>query len=56
VNDENRRLGNGVELRVGDHDRDLDDPVAVRVEPGHLHVEPREIVLVLRHLPGCARN
>ena len=32
---------------VGHDQRHLDDAVAVRIEPGHFHVDPREIVLIL---------
>jgi hypothetical protein len=42
-------LGDGVELAVGYHDRHFDDAVALGREAGHLHVEPDQIVLVLRH-------
>jgi hypothetical protein len=35
-------LGHDVELVVGDQRGDLDDGVALRVQPGHLQVEPDE--------------
>jgi hypothetical protein len=50
VDGEHRRLGDRRELGVGHDDRDLDDPVAVGIEPRHLHVEPGEVVRVLRHV------
>jgi hypothetical protein len=37
-------------VRIGDDYGDLDDPVPVRVESGHLHVQPNEIILILSHV------
>ena len=40
VNDEIRTLGDDLELGVGDQAGDLEHVLGVRVEPGHLHVDP----------------
>ena len=37
----------GVELRAGHDDGDLDDAVAVRVQAGHLAVDPDQVLVVL---------
>ena len=42
-------LGEHGELRVRDQQRDLDDAVGVRLQAGHLHVDPDEVVGVARH-------
>ena len=44
---QHRTLGDHLELHVGDHDRDLEYAIAVRIQPAHLHVEPHQIVLVV---------
>jgi hypothetical protein len=49
VHDQHRSLGDRGEPGVGHDDGDLEDPVAVRIEAGHLHVEPDEMIRVLRH-------
>jgi hypothetical protein len=49
MHDQHRRLGDRSERAVGDHQRDLDDAVGLRFEPGHLHVDPDQVVGVLRH-------
>ena len=49
VDDPHRRFGDGVELAVGDDQRDFDDPVAVGLEPGHFEVDPDETARVLGH-------
>jgi len=46
---DHRRFGNGVELRVGDHDRDLDDAIGIGLQAGHFHVQPDEVILILCH-------
>jgi hypothetical protein len=46
VDDPHRRFGNRVEAGIGDHQRDLDDAVGVRIETRHLHVDPDEVVAV----------
>src|SRR2546430_6243160 len=49
VDHHDRALGDGGELRIGDQPRDLDDPVGVGLQPGHLHVDPDKVVLVHGH-------
>ena len=49
VDDEQRACGEHGELRIGDQHRDLDDAVGVRLQAGHLHVDPDEVVGVARH-------
>src|SRR5882762_1525542 len=49
AHDQDRSLGDGVQLRIGDDDRDFDDAIPVRIESGHFHVQPEKVVLVLRH-------
>ena len=55
-----RRLGDGVEIRVGDDHCDLEDAVAVGNEARHLHVYPDQRGLVLCHSivrrPGLCHN
>src|SRR5882672_12659409 len=48
VHDQYRCLGDHVQSRIGNDDRNLDDTVGVGIEAGHLHVQPDEIILVLR--------
>ena len=48
VNRHHRALHPNTNLRVGDNDGDLDDAVAVRVQPRHLEVDPHQVVLVRR--------
>src|SRR5690554_5706862 len=50
---QHRTLGQYVELGVGDHCGDLDDDVLVRIQPGHLQVNPDQIVGVF-HGGSCA--
>src|SRR5256886_16020853 len=49
VDHHDRALGDGGELRIGDQQRDLDDPVGVGLQPGHLHDDPDKVVLVHGH-------
>ena len=49
VQDEHRAFGHRDELRIGDEQRDLDDAIGVRLQSGHLHVDPDEVVLVGGH-------
>ena len=49
MDDPHRRFGDGVEIAVGDDERDFDDPVGLGLEPGHLHVDPDEAACVLGH-------
>ena len=50
------------ELGVGDHHRDLDDAVLVRLQAGHLHVDPDQVLVVPRQhgarfgRGGCLRR
>ena len=46
---QHRAFGDGVEIAVGDDDGDFDDVISLRHEAGHFHIDPDEIVLVLRH-------
>jgi hypothetical protein len=49
VNHQYRRLAQDVELAVSGNHRHFDDAVGFRVQPGHFHVEPDEVVLILCH-------
>ncbi|MNT59645.1 hypothetical protein D3C72_1971740 [compost metagenome] len=49
VHDQHRRFGDHVQLTVGDHHRDFDDAVGVWFQPGHFHVQPDEMLGILRH-------
>jgi hypothetical protein len=42
---EHRAFDTQRELRVGDDDRDLDDPVAIGVEAGHFEVDPDQVLV-----------
>jgi hypothetical protein len=57
VDDDLVALAQLVQLRIGDQQRNLDDPVGVRRQPGHLHVDPDQVALVLRHsfIPPTSR-
>ena len=44
VDREHRTFDAPRDLRVGDHDRDLDDAITIRVEPRHLEVDPDKVV------------
>jgi hypothetical protein len=39
-------FGDDVQIAVGDQRRDLEDRVGVRIEPGHLQVDPDQVVVV----------
>ena len=41
-----RPLGDDVEVLVGDHGGDLDDLVAVGQQPGHLQIDPDQILVI----------
>ncbi len=45
-------FGNEFELGVGDHDRDLEHAVGIRIQSGHFHVDPYEIVLAVALAAG----
>jgi error-prone DNA polymerase len=49
ADDPDRRYGDRVEITVGDHKRDFDDPVGLGLQPGHLHVDPDQAACVLGH-------
>ena len=51
MNDPDRRFGHRDEIRIGHDQRDLDDAVGGRLETGHLHVDPDQVVGVLGHGP-----
>jgi hypothetical protein len=42
-------FGHRVEVTVGDDERHFDDAIGVRLEAGHLHVDPDEAACVLGH-------
>jgi hypothetical protein len=46
---QHRRFGNGVELAVSNHHGHFNNAVVVRIQPGHFHVQPDEVVLILCH-------
>ena len=50
VNHQHRAFGDGVEVRIGDDDRDFDNAVGLGNEPGHFHIYPDEIILILCHM------
>ena len=45
---EDRAFDAASELRVGHHDRDLDDAIGFREKTGHLEVDPDQVLLVAR--------
>ena len=47
------RLSDDGQRRVGHHQRNFDDAIAVRPEAGHLHVDPDQSGCVLRHQLLC---
>jgi hypothetical protein len=49
MHDQHRRLSDRGQRAVGDHERDLDDAIGLRPEPRHLHVDPDQMIGVLRH-------
>lgn len=49
VHDQHRPLRQHLQIRRGDDGGDLEDVALVRVEPGHLQVDPDEVVGALRH-------
>ena len=54
VHRNHRPLRQGVELAVGDNGRDFDHHIVVRIEAGHLHIYPDQVVGVLHEarFPG----
>ena len=44
-----RRLGDHIQIGVGDNQRQLYDAIIVGTEAGHFHVQPDERVLILCH-------
>src|SRR3989304_7079976 len=46
---QHRSLGYCLQIVVGDHQRDFDHAVGVRIQAGHLHVYPDKMILVLCH-------
>ena len=49
MDDVNVRLRQYVQIGVGNDHGDFDNAVVFRVEAGHFHIEPAEIVCVLGH-------
>jgi hypothetical protein len=49
VDRQHRAFGEDREFLVGDHGGDLDDDVRVRLQPGHLQIDPDQVVGA-RHL------
>jgi len=45
-----RAFGHHIEIGIGNDHGDFDDVVAVGIKPGHLHIQPDEVVLVLCHI------
>ena len=58
VDDPGFALGEDPEIAVGHDDRQLDDAVALWIEPGHLHVDPEQAVGVGLDVVqgGCGRG
>ena len=50
VDDPDRRLGNGLQIAVGDNHRHFDDALAFRFQAGHFHVQPNKVIRVLCHI------
>jgi len=44
------RLGNHFQLRIGHDHRHFDDAIAIRIQTGHFHVQPDEVVCVACHI------
>ncbi len=51
VHGNDRALGQDLELRVGDDGGDLDDPVGIRIEPGHFQIDPDQVVPIRHAVP-----
>jgi hypothetical protein len=49
VHDPDRRFGDGLEMVIGDDERELDDAVGAGRESGHFEVDPDQPVRILRH-------
>ena len=49
MDDVNVRLCQYVQIGIGNDHGDFDNAVVLRVEAGHFHIEPAEIVCVLGH-------
>jgi hypothetical protein len=49
MDDPDRRLGYPDKIHIGDHQRDLDNAIHLRLEAGHLHIDPDEPARVLGH-------
>ena len=49
VQHQQRALGDDAQLGVGHQHGDLDDAVGVGRQPGHLHVDPDEVVRIAGH-------
>jgi hypothetical protein len=49
VDHPHRRLADLDQIVIGDDERHLEDSIAVRLEAGHLEVDPDQAVRILRH-------
>lgn len=44
-----RSFSQDIQLTIGHNARDLDDFVCLRIQPGHLQINPDQIVIAERH-------
>ncbi len=50
MNRQHRSLRQDIEFGIGDDGGDLDNPILVRIESGHLQIDPHQVVGILCHL------
>ncbi|MCY1241048.1 hypothetical protein D9M68_790170 [compost metagenome] len=52
VDHQHRAFSQDIELGVGNDDRNFDDAVGVRLQAGHFHVQPDQVVFALDGFGG----
>ena len=50
MDDPYRRFGDGLQIAVRHNHRQFDDALAFRIEAGHFHIQPNEMICVLCHI------
>ena len=46
MNDDDGTLGNGLQVGIGNNHGHLEDPIGVRMQSAHFHVDPNQIIVV----------
>jgi hypothetical protein len=54
VNGKHRTFGQHVQVHIGDDHGHFDNPVGVRLQAGHFHINPHQIELFWRGVAGTA--